>query len=525
MPETGRSVGSSPANFAAGLSTVPLPQQRQQQSSLPSLGDSASEDLSPLMERKLGEQVMHDIRRNPDYLDDAPTLEYLEGIGTMLVAARPDARGEAAADPFFFAVRDTMLNAFAMPGGFIGVHSALVLAAQSESELASVLAHEIGHVAQRHYARMLGQQRQDFLIPLAAMVLAGLAAAKSSSPDAPTALVVGGQALAIQRQLNFSQDAEREADRVGLTILNSAGFDTSGMVAFFGRMQTASRNYSDTVPAYLRSHPLTTERIADIQARIRSERYRQWADSLDFHLVRSRLRVLQDESVQGWRDAAVFFENQLLLNVRQQSAAAYYGLAYLASRQGNAPKAWSFLKKAKAAALGGATSRTQAERKPGAGGADAGGAMFASLALEIHLLPAKDAAGAKLAVREAEAAHAQFPLSRGIARQYAEALLAAGRQADAVRFLRDQVQLYRGEAKLHALLAKAHSQQGKLALQHMALAEQYALTGSLPAALDQLTLARNAPDGAEHDHAVIDARERELQALVREEAKEAEKKR
>jgi len=138
--------------------------------SLPSLGDTEREALSPLMERKLGEQIMREIKRNRDYLSDAPLQEYLNNLGASLLTVRPEARGEAQYDFFFFAVRDPMLNAFALPGGFIGVHSALVLAAQNESELASVMAHEIGHVAQRHIARMLGKQKQDMLIPLAAMV-------------------------------------------------------------------------------------------------------------------------------------------------------------------------------------------------------------------------------------------------------------------------------------------------------------------------------------------------------------------
>ncbi|HJV83180.1 MAG TPA: M48 family metalloprotease, partial [Noviherbaspirillum sp.] len=217
---------------------------------LPSLGDTERGELSPLMERKLGEQIMRDIRRDRDYLDDAPLLEYLNNFGSGLVAARPEARGEAGYDFFFFAVRDPMLNAFALPGGFIGVHSALILAAQNESELASVVAHEIGHVAQRHIARMLGKQRQDALIPLASAVLAALAA--RSNPDASAALLMGGQGMALQRQLNFSRDAEREADRIGLQILREAQYDTSGMIAFFGRMQNATRSYTDAAPAYLR---------------------------------------------------------------------------------------------------------------------------------------------------------------------------------------------------------------------------------------------------------------------------------
>ena len=462
---------------------------------LPNLGGSEREDLSPLMERKLGEQIMRDIRRDRDYLNDAPTLEYLNGFGNSLVDARPEVRGEAGFDFFFFPVRDPSLNAFALPGGFIGVYSGLMLAAQSESELASVLAHEIGHVSQRHIARMLGSQKQDMLIPLAAMVLGALAA--RSSPDVAMATMMGGQGYAIQRQLNFSRDAEREADRVGLQILGEGGFDTSGMVAFFGRLQTATRAYSDGAPAYLQSHPLTTERIADIQARIRDQRYRQRADSIEFQLIRARVRVLQDPSAQGLREAASLFESQLQQKNRVQTAAAKYGLAFIALKQGKNEQAQSLLDEARTAAL-------------------KNSAPLAALGIEARMAAGQTA----LALKEAQAARTAYPLSRGFAMQYADALTASGKSDEAVRFLRDQAQLYRSDIDVQEHLARAYAAAGKQALQHMALAEAYALNGALPAALDQLGIARKAPDASFYDQSIIDAREREFQERRREELKE-----
>lgn len=482
------------------LAAIPFPAAAQ---NLPSLGDTDRESLSPLMERRLGEQIMRDIRRDRDYLDDAPLIEYLNNFGANLVAAAPEARGEAGYDYFFFAVRDPMLNAFALPGGFIGVHSALILAAQNESELASVLSHEIGHVAQRHIARMLGQQRQDSLIPLAAVVLAALAA--RSSPDASAALVMGGQGMAIQRQLNFSRDAEREADRVGLHILREAGFDTSGMISFFGRMQAATRSYNDSAPVYLRSHPLTTERIADIEARTRDYRYKQRADSLDFQLIKARLRVLQDPSPQGLRDALVAFDKQLQQKTRTQIASAKYGQAVVALRQGDAAKAQGLLQEVYAAAQGPS--------------APVQSAVLASFGIEARLAANKPAE----ALKEAEAARARYPLSRGIASQYADALIAAGRFDDAVNYLRDQTQLYRQEARLQDQLARAYAGQGKQALQHLALAESYALSGSMPAAIEQLGIARRSPDASFYDQAVIDAREREFKARWLEEMKDGQR--
>ncbi|MBI1891623.1 MAG: M48 family metallopeptidase [Burkholderiales bacterium] len=453
------------------------------------------------MERRLGEQIMRDIRRDRDYLDDAPLIEYLNNFGATLLAAKPEARGEAGFDFYFFGVRDPMLNAFALPGGYIGVHSALVLAAQSESELASVLAHEVGHVAQRHIARMLGQQRQDSLISMAAMILAVLAA--RASPDASQALLMGGEGVALQRQLNFSRDAEREADRVGLQIMRDAGFDTSGMISFFGRMQSATRAYTDAAPAFLRSHPLTTERIADIQARTRDQRYKQRADSVDFHLIKARLRVLQDSSAQGLREAADIFDSQLEQKSRVQTAAAKYGLALIAFKQRDYAKSQALLQEARAA--------LPQSAKPSA--------IFANLAIDLKLAMHQP----EEAVKEAANARNQFPLSRGIAMQYADALLAAGRNDEAIHYLRDQAQLYRSEPQVQDRLAKAYAAAGKQALQHLALAESYALSGSWASALDQLSIARRAPDASFYDQAQIDARERELQARLREEIRDSRK--
>jgi predicted Zn-dependent protease len=489
--------------FCISVSSAPVAYSQ----SLPTLGDTDREELSPLAERKLGEKIMQEIRRDPDYLDDAPILEYLNNFGNNLIAARPEARGEAAFAYFFFAVRDPVLNAFALPGGFIAVHSGLVLAAQTESELASVVAHEIGHVSQRHIARMLGKQKQDALLPLAGALLAILAS--KAGPDGPAAVLMGTEGLAIQRQLNFSRDAEREADRVGLQLLQQTNFDTSGMVAFFGRLQTASRTYNDVAPSFLRSHPLTSERIADIQARIGAQRYKQRIDSLDFQLVRARMRVLQDTTTQGLRDATIVFEEQAQMQNSHLAIAGKYGLAFVALRQRAPDRAQKLLQEA----------RNLAAHSTGPTKVAANNAIFENLAIDI-----KFASGAPAdTVREADAGRQAFPLSRGIAMQYADALIAAGRIDDSVAYLRDQAQLYRQDPKLQERLAKTYAAQGHMALQHMALAEAYALDGNTQPALDQLQIARRSTDATYYDQSVIDARERTLQALRRDEIKEEKK--
>lgn len=469
--------------------------------SLPTLGDTERENLSPLMERKLGEQIMRDIRHDPDYLDDAPLLEYLNNFGTGLVAVRPEVRGEAGFDFFFFAVRDPMLNAFALPGGFIAVHSGLLLAAQSESELASVMAHEIGHVAQRHIARMLGQQKQNGIIQLGAFVLGALAGLAKAGSDTAMATVMGGAGVAMQRQLSFSRDAEREADRIGFQILRDGGFDTSGMVVFFGRMQTATRSFSESVPPYLLTHPLTTERMADIQARIRDERYRQHADNPDFQLIRARVRILQNNSSQGLRDAQEYFEAQLRQNTKQQIMAANYGLAYAAYLQGKYAAAEGFLQQARNAAQSMVPSM-----------------LFSQLEIEIKSAQRQYPAALKLAEAQCD----QYPFSRVAVHQFAQALIENKRWQEAVDFLREESQMYRQDKAVQDALARAYAGQGKLALQHMALAESYALGGSLPAAIEQLGLARTAPDATFYDQSMVDARERELKVRWKDEQAENE---
>jgi len=173
---------------------------------LPDLGDTSGALLSPYLERKIGEQAMREIRlREPNFLDDPELTEYVNEIGRRIVAASPEARQDFE----FFMVRDNTVNAFAMPGGFVGVHTGLLLAAQTESELAGVLAHEVAHVTQHHLARLLGKQEQMSIPTLAAVVL-GLLAARSR-PELTQAVIAGAGATSIQSQLNYTRDFEREA--------------------------------------------------------------------------------------------------------------------------------------------------------------------------------------------------------------------------------------------------------------------------------------------------------------------------
>ena len=493
----------------AGIGSSSLSPAQVQAQNLPTLGDTSREDLSPLAERKLGEQIMAVVRRDPDFIDDAPISEYLNRLGNKMLETRPDARGETSFNFEFFAVRDPVLNAFAFPGGFIGFHSGLILAAQSESELASVMGHEIGHVAQRHIARAVTNQKNDAFIPLAALALAVLAA--RSSPDAAMALATGGQGLAIQKQINFGRDAEREADRVGFQILRDAGFDPNGMVSFFTRLQNATRNYNDNLPPFLRSHPLTSERIADIQSRLTEERYRQRADSIEFLLSKARIRVLQDSTVQGLMDASVFFETQAKSGKLEDQITSKYGEAFIAYKRLEFSKALGLLEQ----------SRKLLDKSPAYKSVLSYSNMYEDLSIDILIADKQTGA----AVKEAEKAMRDLPLSRGVALQYAEALLADKKEEQAGVFLRDQIVLYRQEAQLYHLLAKVYDAQGKQAAQHLALAEAYGIEGNLAAALQQLDIARREKDAQYFELSVIDAREREWKEKHKEQQAEEKKRR
>ncbi|WP_290871387.1 M48 family metalloprotease [Aquabacterium sp.] len=241
------------------------------QNVLPALGDAAAQDLSPSAERKLGDRIMRSLRRDPDVVDDPLVLEYVDHVWRALLAAAhtrgeigPELDATHAWEPFL--VRDRSVNAFALPGGYIGVHFGLLAMTTSPDELASVLAHELSHVTQRHIARMISQQSRQSWVSIASMVVGILAAARA--PQAAQAMIYGGQAVAIQNQLNFSRDMEREADRVGFGLLGEAGFEPGGMALMFEHLQQASRLNDDGSFPYLRTHPLTTERIGEARARI-----------------------------------------------------------------------------------------------------------------------------------------------------------------------------------------------------------------------------------------------------------------
>lgn len=464
---------------------------------LPRLGDASADELSPAAERRVGEQIMADLRREGIVHDDAEIADWLNRFAAALTA-QPDARGFSFE---FFLVRDTSLNAFALPGGFIGVHTGLVQAAQAESELAAVLAHEIGHVTQRHIARMLSNQRQSSVFLIAAVVLAALAA--RSNPQAVPGIALLGAGAQQDAMLAFSRDAEREADRVGIELLRGAGFDANGMAAFFGRLQAANRLMESSAPAYVRTHPLTTERMADMQARVRETRYRQRADGVDFRLVRAKLRALADPSVDGLRAQRQRLESALRDRSAPDELAAWFSLAHVAAAQRDWPGAER--------ALGEVRRRLSAQvvaTSTWAGGTP-GSHPFVERLVGAMRLAQNDP---RAALEIARAGVQKYPGARAFVHLQAEALLAAGEARRAADELEQQLLVTRADPRLWDLLGRARAALGQTTAAHRAAAERYVLLGALPAAIEQLRLAQRAGDADFFVVSQVDARLRDLQA-------------
>ena len=455
---------------------------------LPDLGSAADVTLSPQLERRIGESIVRDIRfREPNYVDDPEIAEYLGGLGERLAGGGRSARHDFE----FFVIRDPSINAFALPGGFVGVHTGLINAADTESELASVLAHEIAHVTQRHIARMLGQQQQmqmPTMIALAAAILLG-----GSRPDLASGAIAAAQAGAVQAQLSYSRDFEREADRIGLQALEAANFDVRAMGSFFDKLQRHSRVSDDAaVPGYLRTHPVTAERIADAQNKAANLPYRQHLDSPEFHLVRAKLRA----EVGAASDAVAHFQASIADKRYAAEAAARYGLTSALLRARRAARADAELARLRATG--------------------ASGPMIETLAARVKRALGEPEAAAAL-VAEARVRH---PHSRPLIYAQADALHELARNEEAAKMLLEAIRIHPRDPKLRALQAKTYAALGARLAQHQAQAEAYILLGSLPAAIEQLQLARATGDGDFYQLSVLDARLKEVRALHAQELRE-----
>jgi len=471
---------------------------------LPDLGDGSGGTLTPAAERKLGERVMREIRRDPDYIDDWLVRDYLNSIASKLAAAASaQFIGGYRPDFDLFAMRDQQINAFSLPGGFIGVNTGLIVATETESELASVLGHEMGHVLQRHIARMITAGEHSGYAALAGVLLGVLAGVLAHSGDLGSAIAVGGQAYAVDSQLRFSRAAEHEADRVGFQLLAGAGYDPYGMVAFFERLDRASMSDAGA-PAYARTHPLTGERIADMADRARRSPYRQPRQSTEYAFVRARASVLQDRSRNEYADDIARMRSEIEDRTAINVAGNWYGIAYAQMLIERYDDASASLANARAAF----DSSERAE----------GDTTRSSPSLDVLAVDIARRAGHNdEAVRLAELAQKRWPQSHAAIEMRLQTLLTAKRfgeaQTQALRETREDPQ----QPVWWRYLAQASVGTGDTLTQHRALAEKFALEGAWPSAIRQLKEARDIKSVGYYDLATIDARLHEFETRYKEE--------
>jgi predicted Zn-dependent protease len=457
-----------PAWCAWLVLAVPSPVLAQQvepevSEQLPEMGTAAQSTLSVEDEYNFGRMIMRQLRDSGRMMDDPELNEYLQSVGLRISSQAHDGNRRFN----FFVMNDPVINAFALPGGFIGVHSGLLLETHNESELAGVLAHEVAHVTQRHIARSIQNQSRASLVSTAAMLAAILlGAVGGGGSNATMGAISAAQGLAAQSQINFTRENEYEADRVGIGIMAQAGFDPSGMPAFFDTMQRRTQLGPDQVPELLRTHPVTSSRIAESKARAAQYPPVETHDSLSYALMKERLRVL---STPPGRDARDYYAS-VITNVPDASVAQIYGQALAAIQAGDPTSAIPTLEKLRA---------EQPEL------------------LQFHtaLGQAQLAAGdVKGALDTLEKARTLAPRNVPVTVRYAEALMRANRAKRAHEVLLDlfnNVPPSQDQIRQTAIAANAA---GDVADAYSYMAEYHLMSADLPLAINQLELALSVPN-------------------------------
>ncbi|MEW6330465.1 MAG: M48 family metalloprotease [Pseudomonadota bacterium] len=423
---------------------------------LPDLGDESMTVISPAQERKLGENMMRQARRSLAFMNDPEIGEYIQSLGQRLVSRSDNPQQDFR----FFVIDNPTINAFAVPGGFIGVHTGLILAAQNEAELASVLAHETAHITQRHIPRLIAESQRTTL-PALAGIIAGILLASAGHQGGEAAIALTSAAVA-QKGINYTRSFEEEADRIGMQILANSGFDPQAMPAFFEQMQNLNRVNDTSLPEFLRTHPVTTNRIADSRNRAEQFRVRPAPDSSEFQHVRAKIRALAagnpDEIARGFR------ENLAQGKYLNANAERYgYTVALLRSRQLTAARAEAG-KLVAQQPVQVSYSILQAETEMAAGNSRQALAVYA-------------------------AAYAKTPGNAPLANYYASALLKTGKHRQARDLLKTALQRRPEDPELYRMLAQAAGGLGAKYEAHKAMAEHYYWSGNPHAAIEQLQLA------------------------------------
>ncbi len=444
---------------------------------LPDFGGARDTVLSKSREQQLGRSVILQLRNAGVIMDDPQLTEYVGLLGSRLASQANN--GDYNFN--FFVVNDSRINAFAMPGGYVGVNSGLILASDNESELAGVLAHEVSHVTQRHIARSIYDNQKSSILTIATMIAAALIGiASDNSGDAVAGVMTAGQALAAQRQINFTRSNEYEADRIGIEVLSHAGFDPNGMASFFEKLSRRTTTTSQMIPELLRTHPMSASRVAEARARARNLPPTTNVDSSGYGLAKARLLVLTQPTPEA---ALQLFE----LRADSKEPADRYGRALALMRIG---------------------LHDDAQR------------IFRDLVNEAPNIVAYRIGEAEALmsgglVEDAMAAYEEAvrlsPRNVPLTISYAESLIVAGRPEEAHEILLDLLNNVPPTPAQIQLIARAANAEGDVPNAHNYMAEYYLSIGNLPLALNQLRMALESPDV----HAVDRARFRaKLEQLI-----------
>jgi len=427
---------------------------------LPEMGSSADSVMSALEQRELGQEFMKWVRKALKVSQDPVLNDYIQSLGNELITAGREGTGNYD----FFIIEHPGINAFAGPAGHIGVNAGLIMAAETESELAAVVAHEIAHVSQKHLLRSFEAQKQ-MSIPTVALMLAAAVLGAAVDPSAGIAALASVQGVAAQRQINFTRGNEEEADRIGIDTLSRSGHDPFAMPGFFQKLTQATRLYDSGAPELLRTHPVTTDRIADALARAEQYGHRQRPDSLRFYLARANLRQRKYAPQQAVDRFAKALETGRFRN----EIAARYGYALSLSRAGRQQDAATQV-------------RLLLERHPSQ-------VEFMVLNAQVLMRGGR----AELAVKELKGAVGLYPSNWPLRQTYAEALIAAGKSAAALNTLEDFISLRPGIAQIYGLAADAAGKSGKRAQTLRWRAEALYLNGDVEPAIRQLELSLRQP--------------------------------
>ena len=426
---------------------------------LPDMGDSSGTLITPEEEKEFGEAFFRSLHSQITINQDAEIQQYIDSIGQKLVS-----NSDAPANPFhFFVVLENDINAFAGPGGYIGVNSGLILITEEESELASVMGHEIAHVTQRHLYRA-AEASSRLSIPTMAATLAAILLG-TQSPALGQAAIMAIQAGSVQFQINFTRENEEEADRVGMQTLAASHFDPRSMPTFFERLQQNTRYYGQNIPEFLRTHPVTSSRISDTRGRAETYPYKQYPDSLAYQLAKAKVRVLTSTDDV---ETSKYFQTRLIQGTLEQRTVAQYGMGLM------------FLKGQKF---------NEAE------------SVFQALKRDHPNQPQYAAALARTAMNFQNYNTAllrykklvdQFPENEAIALEYIEALLKAGNPKQAQKNLFSLSDKTQKLPVYLELLAQSYSDLKQPAESHRYLAEYYYATGQIQEAVLQIKLAQQS---------------------------------